>query len=823
MRQLLSDVRVVEIAEDVAGDYCGKVLADLGADVIKLERPRGDTLRAHPGAFAATNVNKRGAVADPSDETGRERLSQLLARADVVVETTGGGCLDDWGTTPEEVRERHPAIVVASISGFGATGPYADYRWTDLVAQTFASLLVPTTTGPVKLPANVQSCAVGHTAAVGALGAVLRSRATGVGAFVDCAAYEALAGGPNGALRHLGFEYHDRVLPPASAAPAAAAAAGGTLVPIGIFPCADGYVSMMSTLQQLPHMLDVLDDDALRAAFAEPGGFLDPKTKELLDLALYPWLVSHTRAEIMAIAQTGGWPITAVFRPEELLEVDHLHQRGFWVRVDDPSVGTVVVPGPLTRPAEGGWQLRHVAPTLGRDEREIAEELHAPTSPRVGTRVAPSDPAEPPLRGIRVLDLTTVWSGPFVTLLLADLGAEVIRLESPWVFPPSAKGYEPRPKTEVVLGSFTDNYAPPVAGLPDRPFNRHAMNNSVGRGKLSCSLDLRSPRARELFLRLVEQSDVVIENLKLGTLHSMGIWEGELLERNPRVLVVRLPPAGLAGDWSAYAGFGIQFDALSGLSALTGAYHSDFAETPWTFHMDTVTGPAGALAILAALHYRAATGRGQVVEVAQNENLLHQLGDVFVDCQLGVASERLGNRDRRFAPQGVYACAGTRWLGLSVTSDDEWAALCALMGRNDLAGDRSLADAPGRRARHEELDAAIGAWTATCDCYDLFHALQRAGIPAAPMLDPAMFVADPHVAAREWLRPLRSRDVGTHHHSGQCFRGYPLAWERGAPALGEHNEYVFKELLGLGDDDYAELVEERIAVEDYLDRDGNPV
>ena len=175
-------------------------------------------------------------------------------------------------------------------------------------------------------------------------------------------------------------------------------------------------------------------------------------------------------------------------------------------------------------------------------------------------------------------------------------------------------------------------------------------------------------------MRLVERSDVFVENLKPSTLHRLGIHESELLDRNPAMIVVRLPPSGLSGDWAGYTGFGAQFDGLSGLVSLLGHHDSEIVETPSTTYMDLATGPAGAFAVLAALHYRGATGRGQVIEMAQLENIVAQLGDVLVDTQLGEAPERVGNRDPRQAPQGIYRCRGEhRWLALTVTDDRAWA------------------------------------------------------------------------------------------------------------------------------------------------------
>ena len=470
--------------------------------------------------------------------------------------------------------------------------------------------------------------AVGHTAALGALAAVLRARATGVGALVDCSAVEALASAPFRASRYLGWEYQNRAatyqLTPTSS---------DTLLPLGVFPCADGFVAMMMTTQQLGEMLTVLGSDELRAAFARPDAFVRPETKEILDGVLYPWLLERTREEVTVAAQAAGWPVCPVNEPAELLVADHLHQRGFWVHAVDQELGPLLLPGAPYRLTEGGWKLRRTAPRLGQRDapNTMSGDVQSAAPPFAAT-----DPSVPPLRGIRVLDLTTVWSGPYLTALLGDLGAEVIRVETPHVFPPSTKGYVPRPEPNMVLGALARLYGPLAPGREDRPYNRHAMNNSVSRGKRSCTLDVRFPEQRALFMRLVAKCDVFVENLKSTTLHQMGIHETELLQANPRLIVLRLPPAGLSGDWAHYTGFGGQFDGLTGLAALLGHRGTSVMESPSTQYMDSVTGPAGAFATLAALHYRAATGRGQVIELAQSENVLTELGDVFVNLQLGV-------------------------------------------------------------------------------------------------------------------------------------------------------------------------------------------
>ncbi|HZQ57021.1 MAG TPA: CoA transferase [Acidimicrobiales bacterium] len=804
MRQLLDGLVVVEVSEEPAGQFCGKAFADLGAEVVKVEPAQGDRLRQREGMFLHLNTNKHSVVADD--------IAPWLRRAHVVIESLGWGDLASRGVDVDVLRMELPSLVVATISGFGADGPYAGYKWTDLTGQAAAWSTLPQgyseEEAPVKLPGITALSITGQTAALGALAACLRAGASGAGARVDCAMYEAMGSVPSRATRFLGWQYNRRQ-------PTVVVSTGSsaTLLPNGVFPCRDGYVSLQVTPQQLAAMLDVLDDDALRAAFADPDAYLRPETKDAIDAALYPWLLSHTRAELTAVAQAAGWPFTGLNTPAEVLEAGHLHQRGYWAHWPHPVHGTVLLPGPPYRHSEGGWRVRRGAPALGAPD--------APRVPAAPARVrwsGPADPSAPPLTGIRVLDLTTVWSGPYGTQLLADLGAEVIRVENPSVFPPSTKGYEPRPNQKMVFGGLLAGYGPAAPGRPDRPYNRHAMNNSVSRNKRSCTLDPRRPEAKELLLRLVECSDVFIENLKVSALHRMGIQEGELRDRNPRLIVVRAPPAGLTGEWSAFKGLGAQFDALSGLSWLVGHHDRELVDAPLAVYMDSATGPAAAFAVAAALLYRESTGRGQLVELAQLENVTGHLGDVLVDQQLGVPAERLGNRDRECAPQGVYRCRGDfRWLAVSVTSDAEWAALAPIVG-----GDARMGAAE-RRARHDELDALVSAWAAGQDAVEAFHALQQAGVPASPVLVDDLLEADPHVATRGWLRPLASTDVGTFPHVGHAFSGVPQRWDRGSPALGEDNRYVYQGILGLDDAAYAHLVGEAIAVSDYLDRELKPV
>jgi crotonobetainyl-CoA:carnitine CoA-transferase CaiB-like acyl-CoA transferase len=674
---------------------------------------------------------------------------------------------------------------------------------------------------PLKLPGNVGLCFIGNMAAVGALAAVTAAKGGSCGVLVDCAAVEVLATMPSRASTLLGYQYRNgRPRPPNDTSDAQ------TLMPRGIFPCLDGHVAILTTVQQLPKMIEVLGDDALKEAFASADAFERGETRELIDAALYPWLLGHTRAEATAKAQAAGWAVTGVFSPEELLSSDHLHQRGFWVHSDDPAHGVVDLPGPPVRFAEGGWALRRLAPVPSETSGGNAEcDGLVPASvsrERPTNRAARPTEGVPPLRGTRIVDMTTVWAGPYATMLLADLGAEVIRVENPWIMPPATKGYQPRPAISN-LGFLGSGYGPAEPSCPDRPYNRLAMNNSICRNKLACTIDTRRPEGRELLMRLATKADVFIENFKAQGLAHMGIQVSELQSRNPRLIVLRLPPFGATGDWASFAGFGAQIDGSSGLAWLMGHRGSDPVTSPSTTYMDAATGPAAALATLAALRYRAVTGRGQLIELAQIENVLQHLGDIFVDAQIGIRPGRMGNRDRRWAPQGLYPCRGIRqWIAISVATEEEWRSFADALGRLDLVADPRFANVHARHANHDDLDDFISAWTITRDSTEAFHLLQAAGVAAGPLLNDEGFSIDPQLHARRWLRPLTSRDVGTHLYPGLPYHGVPQEWWRGSPGLGEDNAYVYKEIIRVSDEEYEQFAADKILAEDYLDPSGSP-
>jgi crotonobetainyl-CoA:carnitine CoA-transferase CaiB-like acyl-CoA transferase len=829
MAQPLAGIRVLELAEGIAGPYAGKLLADYGADVTKLEPPGGDISRRlgpfqggepdpeRSALFLHLNTNKRSAVADLATEAGRRLVLDLAGCSDVVVESLMPGVADSRGLGFEALRARNRRLVLLSVTSFGQTGPYASYKGSEIVHYAVGGPLSATgkpEREPVKMGADLGQYQCGNMGAVAALGAVVMAERSGEGVHIDLANVETQVASIDRRKTNLLYGANrDEDVP----------RFGGYSVsplPGGVRPTADGYVQVSTLPNWIPRALKVLDDPDLAARYQDPAWVLDPELPEVADAALLTWSVGRGKQEAMEEAQAAGWPVTAVNHPIDLLGDPHFAERRFFVTVEHPAAGAVTQPGAPVRMDEG-WALRSAAPTLGQHQAEVEREARS-VRPAGDRPRAVRTPAELPLAGIRVLDMTVVWAGPYATQILGDLGAEVIRVDNPWIFPSATRGVLPRPPKEMVevIGGIFGGF--PDADPGDRPWNRIALFTAHARGKRSVTLDLRKPLGREMLLRLVERCDVLVENNSVDLLDKLRLsWE-ELSARNQRLIEVRMPSVGLAGPYRDYLGFGVNFEGLCGLTSLRGYPDLDLTENEAVFHMDAASGASGAFAALAALRRREATGQGELVELSQSENMLNHIGELLIDAGWsGTVPERLGNRDRVRAPQGVYRCEGDdQWVAISVGDDDEWRALCGLVGAPELAG----LGIDERRARHDELDRRIGGWTSRLTADEAFHRCQGAGVPAGAVLHELEALRDPHLRARGMFRPNGSADVGTHDYPTYAWHwsGPPLAWGP-IPLLGGDNEAIFRGLLALTDDEWQALADGGHLSGDYLAPDGSPL
>jgi len=461
--------------------------------------------------------------------------------------------------------------------------------------------------------------------------------------------------------------------------------------------------------------------------------------------------------EVMSVADAAAMP--------------QLPARGFFRKVDEASV---VLPGPLFRmeatpapPARAPeWLAYDAALARWADAR------------RDGWSTAPTN--RRPLEGIRVLDFTWVLAGPYAMRILADLGADVVKLQ-----------------TEERSRAVNDN-----------TFPYFVLWN---RNKRSANLNLKHPRAAEIFLRLVEKSDVVVDNFSAGVLDRLGIGYEQARARNPRIIYLSMAGCGRSGPWRDFVTYAPTIQALCGLTYLTNP--PGRRDVGYGFAViDHMSGLAGALAVLEALASRQRTGKGQLIDLAQLEVGTYVVGPAFVDLlNNGREHHPAGNRDPFDdpVPNEVYRCPNDEWLAVTARDDGEWKRLCEAIGRPDLAADVALAAVAGRRAARAAVDSALAAWSANRDAESAMRLLQASGI-AAGMVQNARdwFERDEQLAARCWLALVE------HPVYGQlpvevfpgAFSATPLDRYRASPLFGEHNFEVYPELLGMSEAEIAEAI-----------------
>ena len=402
----------------------------------------------------------------------------------------------------------------------------------------------------------------------------------------------------------------------------------------------------------------------------------------------------------------------------------------------------------------------------------------------------------PPLEGVRILDLSVIWAGPYATRLLADLGAEVIKVEA-------LSFYDiQRGPVAPTRGHINLNY--PEGDPGDEPWNRSAWFNTLHINKLDVTLDLVEETGRDLLMRIATVSDVVIENFRYGIREKrLGLSYERLQEARPDIILVSMPAFGNSGPWRGYAQYGIGQEMLAGFPSMTG-HSPDQPAKSGINHGDPITGTHAASAILAALLRRRRTGRGAFIDLSQQESTISFVGEHLLGYQMtGENPQPMGNSHPAIAPHGVFPCRGEdRWVAIAVANDTQWKALCDCMGQPELAQHPDYTDGPSRWDNREGLASIICAWTREQDAQELAARLQAAGVPAAPVNSPRELFQDPHYQAREFFESVDHPATGPRDYPGFPFRLSKSEMEvrRPAPTLGEHNREVLGGLLGLTDE-----------------------
>lgn len=771
----LRDKRVLNLASGVAGRSAGSLLGGLGADVLAIP----DCDRAAETELADVQLKwhmERGQrmFKRPAD-TGEflETVRAAALAADLVIE-------DETIDDPLGVRRAvldaaqggQPSVV--SVTPFGLSGPWASREASDITLLALSGLLASggdPDRSPLQLPGHLTQSLAGlgcFTASAAALLALER----GQGArHIDFAILDALT------------HFHENAVSRYSYGGAIHKREGNRLAhvaPWTMLPCRDGHIGIIVQ----PRRWDVLCLWMERPELIEDVRFADPvdrgKNVDDVEALLLDWISTRDREYLFRGGQARQMPFGAVRSAAENLQAEQLTARGFSSPVEGDS--TSLAPGfPLL--------INGQRPKLESPQPAAEPEFRPGTT---GRHVTVTGAKLLPLSGIRVIDMGIAWAGAFCGRLLGDLGAEVIKVETRKRLDLRGAA-KPRPGS----GYYLD-------GEPGSdPWNRSAVFHERHRNKKSLTLELDHPLGRATFLKLVAASHVITENYSPRVMEQFRLTYSDLMNVNPGIVLLSMSGMGRTGPDRDYVSFGDTLEELSGSSMLTG-YQDGPPMNSGLHYPDPAVGTIGAGFLVSMLVRQIREGKGGSLDMSQLEAVSWMLGPARVGAQ---SSTRAGNRHPVLAPQGCYPCDGSdRWVALTVTSDDQWLRLATLIGRQDLGTE--VPTAVLRQARHDELDAAISAWTSRRSDEVATRDLHAIGVPAAPVLEVDRLLDHEQLKARSLFDSYPAGSTRPLILGGMwSFDGIRTGLRSRAPDLGEHNYEVLTSVCGLGPADIAELEE----------------
>ena len=777
----LSGVCIVELGELPAGAYAARLFADFGAEVIKVEPPGGDASRAFPplidgasGWFAWLNFGKKSVTADAVD------VDALMKSADVVIDSSGSG------------RTAPPHAITIDLSWFGESGPYRDYRASDAVCRAlagFVQLIGPAEGPPLTLP-DYQSAIMGGLGAfIPAMAALLGQRARRYEvsiheATIALAEYQAIEAWATGTpQKRWGF---NRFTP---------------TYPMGVYPCREGFIGItIVTPAQWRAFCDLMGMTDLSRDPRMVMGVERLAHADALEARFVPRFLERTAEEWFAEALECRLPFAIVPDMMQVLDQPVFRDRQAIVPI---TIGerTVEAPGsPLsltrTPPCLGGK-----VPAVGEDNLlchpERSSHCHPERSegsflgPQGSLGLRPRDDKEGPLFGIRIIDFSMGWAGPVCTRHLADLGADIVKIEA-CGYPDWWRGVDNRPET-----------------VTQRLYEKSARFNIMNRGKRAITLDLTQPDGVQLAKALVKDADAAIENYSADVLRKLGLDYAALEKINPSIVMVSMAAFGAGGAWRETRAYGSTLEQGSGLPSVGGRA----GDPPMMNHLaygDAVGGLNACSALLVALLHRRRTGEGQFIDLSQVQCMLPFTAAWAIEqSAAGCVAPRAGNRHPLFVPHGVFPCAGAdKWVLIAVTDDAMWARLADTIGLRE----PTLATPAARRAAEDRIEAVIAAWTSQRSPDEAMHALQKVGVAAGAVRHPAELLTDPHLKARAFWQWLDRAYVGRHPQPSPPYRGgdSPLPLRVPAPTLGQHNGEVLGGLLGLAKTELERLERDKV-------------
>lgn len=796
----LSTFKVLELAESVAGEYCGKLLSDFGAQVIKIEKPglgsptrrlspfatgrtqNDGTSVEHSGLFAYLNTGKQSVELDLSSASGVDALGRMLERVDVVIDDHAAGFLHSAGIDPATCHHSHSRLVVCAITAYGQSPCEERTHAEDLNVFHASGWGYHTPSAPDESLPPLKGAGrymVSYEAALDAalcIVAALHERAaSGQGRFIDISKQQVMASRVDYVLGQMVNGDMD-----VSASRTAFDLAG----PAGIFRCRDGYAYIwMSAPAHWEALRKLLGSPKWMEAFSEHWMEKEctPERVATCRRHLAEWLKTQAKEHAAAEAQKLGLTLVAVNDARDLKASPQYAYRGYFAEVNHPVLGRVTHPTVPYKLNVTPAKIQAPAPLLGQHTAMSEDSGDRGASMNNGDIPQNSRARGGPLQGVRVVELTKVWAGPYVGKLLAFLGAEVIRVES--------------------MGSLDVTRTYGVADINNAP-GFQAVNPQ----KLSVQIDMKTPQGIALILGLLAKSDVVVENLRPGAIDRLGLGYAAVRSARRDIVYVSMGMFGNEGPLSYQTGYAPCFAALGGVSALVG-YEGKPPSGMNVRYADSTFGSGAAFAAVVALLHRRRTGAGQFIDVSAVESMSSMIGDTIMDFALnGVVHDCDGNRHPEMAPHGVYPCRSGEWISIAVASENAWQALAHAMGKLALARDVRFSTLANRKRNESELEQLLAAWTATQDARQLAGELQRLGVAAARSQSSVDLVADQDLWARGFFREVTDSAGRTRSIVGpswQMTRGADI--RDAAPRLGEHNGYVLGEILGLSASKQQEL------------------
>ncbi len=830
---MLAGLRVLDLTTGGAL-LCGRILGDLGADVIAVEPPGGNPARQcapfwhdQPGAetslfWLAYSANKRSVTLDLAQDQGQTMFRQLAAGADVILESFPPGYLDELGLDYASLAAENSRLILTSITPFGQSGPRRHYRATDLVTMALggsAFLVGAPERAPLRIGFPQAMLHAGAEAAVATLLALQYRHRAGIGQQIDVAAQACVVWTLMNATHYaaLGQPIRHRFGPGRESLP------GKRRM---IYPCKDGYVVVIffggaiggprckKIVQWIAergkaptHFFETDWDTWDDVYLADLGDGTQAEVARVEDVVA-EFVRPFTMRELYDEALARGIMIAPVAQAQTIGEDPQLAAREFFVPVHHAALDAdVLLPGAFALSSVASPRIRQGAPQLGEHNAEVlGRELgisgdiiaqHAdaaanasprawprPPLPRDDTPPAPHAPLllhKRPLRNVRILDLSWYGVGPLGTKYLADHGADVIKIES-------------------ALRPDGLRQAPPWQGSYENLDSSQFFAN-YNTNKRSIALNLSTPAARRLVRKLVrEWADVVVESFRPGT---MAKWELDydiLRQLRPDLIMLSTSMQGQTGPHAHYAGFGNMLAALCGLYDLTG--YPDSGPMPiYGAYTDFVVCRFVGSALLAALEHRRRTGEGQYIDVSQYEASLHMLAPTLLDYAVNDRiTPRRGNDSAAYAPHGIYRCAGDDcWCAIAVTNEEEWQAFCGVIGHPAWTREAQFSTLEGRLQHKDTLNRSVESWTQTLPSHTVMELLQHAGVPAGVVQNATEVFHDPQLRYRNFFVPLDHPRMGRVEYEGSAFHlsESPGALAAPAPLLGQQTDEVLGSVLQL--------------------------